>query len=54
MTASATEVLVGEAVTFGSGTQPGALVTWDFGDGTTSTEEAPVHAYTLPGSYPVT
>ena len=54
LTASATEVLVGEAVTFGSGTQPGALVTWDFGDGTTSTEEAPVHAYTLPGSYPVT
>jgi PKD repeat protein len=27
---------------------------WDFGDGTTSTDPAPVHTYTLPGVYTVT
>jgi PKD repeat protein len=27
---------------------------WDFGDGTTSTEQNPVHTYTLPGTYTVT
>ncbi len=27
---------------------------WDFGDGTTSTQENPVHVYTEPGSYEVT
>jgi hypothetical protein len=29
-------------------------VSWDFGDGTTSTEEAPAHAYTATGNYTVT
>ena len=27
---------------------------WDFGDGTTSTEEDPVHIYASPGIYTVT
>jgi PKD repeat protein len=27
---------------------------WDFGDGTTSTEQAPVHVYETPGVYTVT
>jgi PKD repeat protein len=27
---------------------------WQFGDGTTSTEQNPIHTYTLPGSYTVT
>ncbi|MCB0640791.1 MAG: PKD domain-containing protein, partial [Phaeodactylibacter sp.] len=27
---------------------------WDFGDGTTSTEQNPVHTYAAPGIYPVT
>lgn len=27
---------------------------WDFGDGITSTETSPVHAYAVPGEYPVT
>ena len=29
-------------------------VSWDFGDGTTSTDDAPTHAYTCPGTYQVT
>lgn len=27
---------------------------WDFGDGTTSTEQNPIHAYAVPGTYTVT
>ena len=54
LTASATEVVVGEAIDFDSGTQPGTLVHWDFGDGSTSTDAAPTHSYAMPGSYPVT
>jgi len=27
---------------------------WDFGDGTTSTEQNPIHPYTIPGTYNVT
>lgn len=37
-------------------TPPGtaASVIWDFGDGTTSTQNNPTHIYTTPGSYDVT
>jgi len=31
-----------------------ATFSWDFGDGTTSTEEDPEHTYTAPGTYTVT
>ena len=31
----------------------GAQFTWDFGDGTTSTDENPVHTFTTPGTYTV-
>lgn len=32
----------------------GATFSWDFGDGTTSTEEYPTHTYIKPGTYTVT
>jgi PKD repeat protein len=35
------------------GTQP-ITYTWDFGDGTTSTQVSPTHTYSLPGEYTVT
>lgn len=38
----------------GNSTGPGTLSWfWDFGDGTTSTEQNPPHAYTAPGNYTV-
>ena len=54
LTASATEVMVGEPIDFDSGTQPGTPVSWDFGDGSTSTDAAQTHSYGMPGTYPVT
>jgi PKD repeat protein len=34
---------------------PGASSwSWDFGDGTDSTEQNPVHSFTIPGTYRVT
>lgn len=33
---------------------PGSTYSWDFGDGTTSTDENPIHAYNAGGSYNVT
>ncbi|MEZ4738035.1 MAG: PKD domain-containing protein [Flavobacteriales bacterium] len=50
----ATEVLVGEEVAFTSGSDPELDHNWDFGDGSTSTELDPEHAYTVPGTYIVT
>lgn len=45
------------AVTFAdesiAGSDPITLRVWDFGDGTTSTEENPVHTYTKAGKYTV-
>ena len=32
----------------------GQTFTWNFGDGTTSTEESPTHIYEIPGNYTVT
>jgi len=55
-TPSATEVVVGEVITFtneSTGTPPLSYA-WNFGDGTTSTEENPTHAYTAAGAYTVT
>jgi gliding motility-associated-like protein len=34
-------------------TRPGTSFFWDFGDGTTSTEEFPTHTYSQPGTYNV-
>lgn len=36
------------------GGQPGYTWYWDLGDGTTSTEQNPVHSYSAVGEYPVT
>ncbi len=41
----------------GNSTDPDGTITsyfWDFGDGTTSTQPAPVHTFTVPGTYTVT
>ena len=35
-------------------TDPGNTYAWDFGDGTTSTDEAPTHTYTAAGNYTLT
>jgi PKD repeat protein len=54
-TASATSVNVGDPVTFTdtSANAPTAWA-WDFGDGTSSTAQSPVHSWSTAGSYPVT
>jgi len=49
-----TWVVSGEAVWFQNQSQFGDTYLWDFGDGTTSTEESPVHFYAVPGYYTVT
>ncbi|MCB9170629.1 MAG: hypothetical protein H6597_07910 [Flavobacteriales bacterium] len=54
LTASATQVVVGEPIAFASGAQAGTMVNWDFGDGTSSMDPAPVHSYGMPGTYGVT
>lgn len=50
-----TSVAVAELVTFTnqSGGQPPLRYTWDFGDGVTSDEISPQHAFSLPGVYVV-
>lgn len=40
-------------VSFVNQTIGGTAYLWNFGDGTTSTEENPVHTYTVPGEYTV-
>lgn len=47
-------VISGEAVWFQNQSQFGDTYLWDFGDGTTSTEESPIHFYAVPGFYTVT
>lgn len=47
-------VVSGEAVLFDNTSEFGDSYLWDFGDGTTSTEENPVHIYATPGYYTVT
>ncbi|MGH9278585.1 MAG: PKD domain-containing protein, partial [Acidimicrobiales bacterium] len=50
--------VVGETLHFnGRGSRPLLAITefhWNFGDGSTSSAQAPVHAFTTPGSYVVT
>jgi PKD repeat protein len=46
--------VVNAPVTFVSTSALADSWAWDFGDGATSTEAAPVHAYSLPGVYTVT
>ncbi|MCB0790174.1 MAG: proprotein convertase P-domain-containing protein [Flavobacteriales bacterium] len=54
LTASSTQVAIGEPVQFGSGAQLGITVNWDFGDGSFSMDPEPVHSYGTAGTYPVT
>lgn len=41
-------------VTFNGTVENATAISWDFGDGTTSSEEDPVYAYASPGNYDVT
>ncbi|HMQ76635.1 MAG TPA: PKD domain-containing protein [Flavobacteriales bacterium] len=50
---SATSTFTGEPVEFFNLSTWGAQVTWDFGDGATSTDTEPIHTYTVPGVYTV-
>lgn len=45
--------LNGNQATFQEDIQSGTLVSWDFGDGNTSTNSNPTHSYAGPGSYSV-
>ena len=55
-TATPTVVRVGEVINLSSAECTGDIVAyeWDFGDGTTSTDPNPTHAYEEPGWYNVT
>jgi hypothetical protein len=52
--AAETSVVVNTPVSFTSTSAPADGWHWDFGDGATSSAEAPVHTYTLPGTHTVT
>jgi hypothetical protein len=52
--AAESSVLVNTPVSFASTSALADGLSWDFGDGTVSSEEAPVHTYALPGVYAVT
>ncbi len=41
-------------VDLSTGTKPAVSWLWDFGDGTTSTEQHPTHTFGGPGTYPIT
>lgn len=47
-------VMPGEETAFTNTSSGGSDYAWDFGDGTTSTEAEPTHAWATPGVYPVT
>ena len=47
-------VCLGNALTFSCGATAGSTVSWDFGDGNTSTICNASHTYTIPGNYTAT
>lgn len=57
--ASCSKCVLGQSVTFSVVTPPAGepepcdRFAWDFGDGTTSSERSPVHAFTRAGAFPV-
>ncbi|MGC4234346.1 MAG: DUF5050 domain-containing protein [Niabella sp.] len=48
-----TELNIDEVIQFKNASENAASYTWDFGDGTTSTEREPTKTYTSPGTYTV-
>ena len=48
-----TNYYINEAVTISNGTTGSSSYKWDFGDGQTSTEQSPQHAYNKKGIYQV-
>ena len=48
-----TELTAGTEITFTNCSENATNFAWNFGDGTVSTEENPVHAFKTPGEYPV-
>lgn len=53
-TADVTNAIVNQSIQFTDQSTSSTAWFWDFGDGTTSTEQNPVHVYALPGTYTVT
>jgi len=53
-TASKTNVVTGEAITFTNTSNNASSYKWNFGDGTSSDVASPTHAYENPGTYTVT
>jgi PKD repeat protein len=53
-TASKTNVVTGEAITFTNTSKDASSYKWNFGDGTSSDVASPTHAYENPGTYTVT
>lgn len=51
---STTQAPVKEGITFTNTSTPGTTASWDFGDGSNSSDEQPVHDYSQPGLYTVT
>ncbi|MFD2553072.1 PKD domain-containing protein [Sphingobacterium tabacisoli] len=48
-----TEFKINEAIEFANGSESAETYLWDFGDGTSSKEKAPLKTYTAPGVYTV-